>query len=150
MLRIAGRHTGIVSFLANAVASGTVEDDPGARRDEHVARQVGWVRKGVGDRLDDVELSSVLTLTVTVDRGGEIDRLIEARRWSGVTRADIDRIPAIAIGLSDAVIPSVDLETIAPVLALFAGGTRPRRSGGVRRTEYQARVDVRRRVNGLP
>lgn len=143
MLRIAGRHADIVGLLTTSVASGTVEDDPVARRDEHVARQIGWVREGAGDRFDDIELSSVLTLTITGDREGEIDRLIEARRWSGVTRADIDRMPAIAIGtaeqvaaqmvrtrealgLSYTVVSSADLGAFTPVMALLANQSADR------------------------
>ncbi len=136
MLRLAGRHADIVGLLTTSVASGVVEDDPLLRRDDHVARQIGWVREGAGDRFDRIELSSVLSVAVTDDRRGAIDRMIDARGWTGVTAADVDRMPAIAVGsvdgiaagllrwreglgLSYAVTSSDDLEAFAPVVAMI-------------------------------
>lgn len=136
MLRIAGRHADIVGFLTTSVASGVVEDDPLLRREDHVARQVGWVREGAGDRFDALELSSVLSLTVTGDRIGETGRMIEQRGWRDVTPDDVDRMPAVAIGTPDeiagrmvrwrealgfsyAVVSSDDMEAFAPVIEVL-------------------------------
>ncbi|HEV2529924.1 MAG TPA: TIGR03621 family F420-dependent LLM class oxidoreductase [Thermomicrobiales bacterium] len=133
MLRIAGRHADIVGLLTTSVASGAVEDDPVNRQVDHVERQLGWVREGAGERFEDLELSSVLTVIRTDDREGEIDRLIAERRWSGITRAHVDRMPAIAIGttrqiadhcrrwrerlrLTYFVVSSDDLDAFAPVI----------------------------------
>lgn len=136
MLRIAGRHADIVGFLTTSVASGVVEDDPLLRREDHVARQVGWVREGAGERFEDLELSTVLSLVVTSDRAGETGRLIEQRGWRGVTADDVDRMPAVAIGTPDeiaarmvrwrdvlgftyAVVSSDDMEAFAPVIGVL-------------------------------
>ena len=140
MLRIAGRHADIVGFLTTSVASGVVEDDPLLRREDHVARQVGWVRDGAGARFDDLELSSVLSLVVTDDRAGETERMIEQRSWRGVTPDDVDRMPAVAIGTTDeiagrmvrwrealgftyAVVSSDDMEAFAPVIGVLGAST---------------------------
>jgi probable F420-dependent oxidoreductase len=140
MLRLAGRHADIVGILTTSVASGVVEDEPLLRRDDHVARQIGWVREGAGERFGGIELSSVLSVEVTDDRAGAIERMIAERDWDGVTTADVVRMPAIAIGsteeiaeglarwrstlgLSYAVVSSDDLDAFAPVVArLGAGG----------------------------
>lgn len=140
MLRLAGRHADIVGFLTTSVASGVVEDEPLLRRDDHVARQIGWVREGAGERFGGIELSSVLSVEVTDDRARAIERMIAERGWHGVTAADVVRMPAIAVGsteeiaeglvrwrstlgLSYAVVSSDDLEAFAPVVArLGAGG----------------------------
>ncbi len=136
MLRIAGRHADIVGFLTTSVASGVVADDPLLRREDHVARQVGWVREGAGDRFGDLELSTVLSLVVTDDRAGETEWMIERRGWRDITSDDVDRMPAVAIGTSDeiagrmvrwrdalgftyAVVSSNDMEAFAPVIGLL-------------------------------
>lgn len=151
MLRLAGRHADIVGLLTTSVASGGVEDEPLLRRDDHVARQIGWVREGAGDRFGQIELSSVLSVDVTHDRSGALDGMIHARGWTGITGADVDRMPAIAIGSTDeiaaglvrwreqlgltyAVISSDDMEAFAPVIGQLRGtviGPAPsgRRSG---------------------
>lgn len=137
MLRIAGRHADIVGFLTTSVVSGVVEDDPLLRREDHVARQVGWVREGAGDRFHDLELSTVLSLVVTDDRVGETERMIERRGWRGITPDDVDRMPAVAIGTPEeisgrmvrwrdelgftyAVVSSDDMEAFAPVIGLVS------------------------------
>ena len=134
MLRLAGRHADIVGLLTTSVASGVVEDEPLLRRDDHVARQIGWVREGAGDRFGAIELSSVLNVDVTGDRAGAIERMIAERGWAGVTPADVDRMPAMAVGtvdeiaagldrwrsalgLSYAVVSSDDMDAFAPVVA---------------------------------
>ena len=134
MLRLAGRHADIVGLLTTSVASGTVEDDAVNRQVDHVRNQVGWIREGAGDRFGDIELSSVLTVVMTDDREGETERLIATRGWSGVGRAEVDRMPAVTIGtveqiadgcqhwrdelgLSYFVVSSDDLDVFAPVIA---------------------------------
>ncbi len=136
MLRIAGRHADIVGFLTTSVASGVVEDDPLLRRDDHVARQIGWVREGAGDRFESLELSTVLSLAVTGDRAGETERMIADRGWRDITPDDVDRMPAVAIGTRDeiagrmvrwrdalgfsyGVVSSDDMEAFAPVIEVL-------------------------------
>ncbi len=138
MLRIAGRHADIVGLLTTSVASGAVEDDAGLRQEAHVARQIGWVREGAGERFADIELSTVLTVVVTDDRQGSSDALIAASGWRGVDRAAVERMPAVAIGTTDEiadqcrhwrerlgisylVVSSDDLEAFAPVIGRLRG-----------------------------
>ena len=144
MLRIAGRHADIVGFLTTSVASGVVEDDPLLRQEDHVARQVGWVRAGAGNRFEAIELSTVQSLVVTDDREGETERMIEQRGWRGVTPDDVDRMPAVSIGTADeiagrmqrwrdalgityAVVSSDDMEAFAPVMGLLGDSALDRK-----------------------
>lgn len=55
ILTLAGRVANSVGILTTSVASGVREDNPTERLAVNVAKKVGWVRQGAGDRFPEVD-----------------------------------------------------------------------------------------------
>jgi alkanesulfonate monooxygenase SsuD/methylene tetrahydromethanopterin reductase-like flavin-dependent oxidoreductase (luciferase family) len=101
MLRLAGKHADIVSVLGTSVASGTVEDSPLERMPDEVDRKLGWIREGAGERYSQIELNLIPTVVLSDDRRIAADRIIDERRWAGVTPDDVLGMPSLLIGTHD-------------------------------------------------
>jgi probable F420-dependent oxidoreductase len=138
MLRLAGREADIVGFLGSSTRTGTLLDDPVERLAETVARKVGLVREGAGDRFGDLEMSTVIGVTITDEPGREAEALIRQRGWTGVTVEQVLDMPSLAIGSIDGIAETLEarrdrfgfsyhvvsdsaLETFAPVVARLSG-----------------------------
>jgi probable F420-dependent oxidoreductase len=137
MLRLAGREADIIGFLTTSVATGTVVDVPTSRMWSTVEQQIGYVREGAGDRFDQIELSSIITLIVTDQRRSATEQLIRERGWQGVTVEDVWTMPFIFIGSVDEIaaqmierrarlgvsyfiVSDATMETLAPIVAKLA------------------------------
>jgi probable F420-dependent oxidoreductase len=101
VLTLAGRRADIVGILTTSVATGTVVDEPTERLASSVAQKLAWVREGAGARYADIELSLIPTLVFEVDRENAAARLIAARKWTGVSVADVLAMPSVFIGSVD-------------------------------------------------
>jgi probable F420-dependent oxidoreductase len=108
MLRLAGREADIVGVMTIGVGTGVVVDDPRARMSAAVAEQISWVRDGAGDRFDAIELCTGIDVTITDDRRGQTEALIQRRGWSGFTVEDVWDMPAIHIGSVDQVVEDIE------------------------------------------
>jgi probable F420-dependent oxidoreductase len=98
VLTLAGRTADIVGILTTSVATGIVVDDASERVADAVAQKLAWVREGAGARFPDIELSLIPTLVFNEDRERAASDLMSARRWSGVTPADVRDMPSVFIG----------------------------------------------------
>lgn len=138
MLRLAGREADIVSILGSSTRTGTLLDDPAERLAEALKQKIAWVREGAGDRFDDVELSTVIGVTLTDDPRREAEALIRQRGWTAVAPDQVLDMPSLAIGsidriadtlearrelfgLSYYVVSDAALDTFAPVVARLRG-----------------------------
>jgi probable F420-dependent oxidoreductase len=98
VLSLAGREADIVGLLTTSVATGTVVDDARERLPAAVEQKLAWVREGAGARYPRIELSLIPTLVFEEDREQAAADLIAARRWTGVTAADVLAMPSVFIG----------------------------------------------------
>jgi probable F420-dependent oxidoreductase len=98
VLNLAGRLADIVGILTTSVATGTVVDEAAERLASSVAQKLAWVQEGAGARFADIELSLIPTLVFEDDREAAASHLIAARRWSGVSVADVLAMPSVFIG----------------------------------------------------
>jgi probable F420-dependent oxidoreductase len=138
MLTLAGQHADIVGFLTSSVASGTLEDDPTERLAESVEQKIGWVRRGAGERFDQIELSLIPSFLITADRQGRIEQLIQERGWRGITPEQVRAMPAVFVGTVEQIIDDIQerrerygfsylvvadsqLDACAPIVAALAG-----------------------------
>jgi probable F420-dependent oxidoreductase len=136
MLRLAGREAEIVSIMTASVATGSLVVDPAARNWARVREQIDWIRVGAGERFDRIELSTGADVVVTGDRRGETERYIARQGWGGLLPEDVWAMPNVFIGtvdeiaeamrmwrerlgLSYYVIDDVDMEAVAPIVALL-------------------------------
>ncbi len=138
MLTLAGREADTVGILTTATRTGTLVDDSSERLAEAVEEKVGWVRDGAAERFPDVELSLVVSVTITDDGPGAVEDLIRQRGWTGVAPAQVVEMPSIFIGpvaevvetmearrerfgFSYYVVPDRLLEAFSPVVARLTG-----------------------------
>lgn len=138
MLRLAGCEADIVGILGSSTRTGTLLDDPAERLAETVAQKVAWVREGAGDRFDDVELSTVIGVTITDNPRHEAAALIRRRDWTAVTPEQVLDMPSLAIGSINGIAETLEarrerfgfsyyvvsdsaLEAFAPVVARLRG-----------------------------
>lgn len=138
MLRLAGREADIVSILGSSTRTGTLLDEPAERLAEAMAQKIAWVREGAGDRFDDVELSTVIGVTLTDDPCREAEALIRQRGWTAVAPEQVLDMPSLAIGSIDGIADTLEarrerfglsyyvvsdsaLDTFAPVVARLRG-----------------------------
>jgi probable F420-dependent oxidoreductase len=98
VLTLAGREADIVGILTTSVATGTVVDDAAERLAGAVEQKLAWVREGAGARYSRIELSLIPTLLFEEDRERAAADLIAARRWTGVSTADVLDMPSVFIG----------------------------------------------------
>ncbi len=137
MLGIAGREADIVGILPRALPNGTISDDLSERSPEAIARKVGWVRDGAGDRFADVELSMMISVTVADDYRAAADTVAAERGWPGAADQVLD-MPSQFIGSVDRIVGLMrkrrerygctyfvvadgDMDALAPVVARLAG-----------------------------
>lgn len=138
ILTLAGRLANSVGILTTSVASGVREDNPTERLAVNVAKKVGWVRQGAGDRFPEVELSMIVTVIVTNNRRQRAEQLIGERGWSGLPVEEVFDMPSIFIGAVDDIVEAMEerrerygfsyyvvsdrhMDTCAPVVARLAG-----------------------------
>jgi probable F420-dependent oxidoreductase len=138
MLRLAGREANIVGILGSSTRTGTLADDPAERLAETVARKVASVREGAGDRFAELELSTVIGVTITDDPRREAETLVLRRGWTGTTPEQVLEMPSLVIGPVDGiaetlevrrdrlgfshyVVSDSDMEAFAPVVARLRG-----------------------------
>jgi alkanesulfonate monooxygenase SsuD/methylene tetrahydromethanopterin reductase-like flavin-dependent oxidoreductase (luciferase family) len=87
MLGIAGRKADIVGILPKALPGGTISEDLAERTPETVARKVEWVQEAAGTRVDEVELSMVISPDITDDHYGAAERYAVEQGW-GIAAAE--------------------------------------------------------------
>jgi probable F420-dependent oxidoreductase len=138
MLRLAGREADIVGILGSSTRTSTLVDDPAERLAETVAGKVALVRESAGDRFTELELSTVVGVTVTDDPRREAAALIDRRGWTGIAPEQVLEMPSFVIGsideiaetlearrdrlgLSYYVVSDADMEAFAPVVARLRG-----------------------------
>jgi probable F420-dependent oxidoreductase len=137
MLGIAGSEADIVGILPRALPNGTISDDLSERSPEGIARKVDWVRAGAGDRLAEVELSMMISVTVTDDHRAAAAIVAAERGWPGAADqvldmpsqfiGSVDRIAGLMherrerYGFTYFVVADGDMDALAPVVARLAG-----------------------------
>jgi probable F420-dependent oxidoreductase len=138
MLSIAAREADIIGILPKALTNGTISEDPIERLAETLAQKVEWIRQAAGERFDDIELSTVVTLEITRDQHNKAEQILHQRGWSGITAEQILEMPSMLIGSIDQitdkiqslrekyafsyfVIPDTCLEIFAPIVARLTG-----------------------------
>jgi hypothetical protein len=138
MLRLAGREADIVGILNSSVTSGTLVSDPTGLSPGALTERVGWVREGAGARFNDVELSMLVSVIVTVEPREAAARLASREGWDGVTADEVLAMPSVLIGPAEGIVAEMrarrerhgvsysgvsdgDMEAFAPVVAGLAG-----------------------------
>jgi len=138
MCRLAGREADIVSLMTVDTSSGVMVADPAELLAESVRTKIGWVREGAGDRFQEIELSTTMSVTITGDRRGVAAELVEAQGWTDVTIEDVLEMPSRFIGtvaeiveqmrtrrdedgFSYYIVTDKAMETCAPIVAAIAG-----------------------------
>ena len=138
ILRLAGRLADTVGILTTRVATGVQVDDPAERLATCVVEKLAWVREGAGARIDELEMSLLITPLVTDSRGARAEVLIRERGWTGVTVDDVLAMPSIFIGSVEQIVEAMSarraqygfsyyviadrhLDAFGPVVARLAG-----------------------------
>jgi alkanesulfonate monooxygenase SsuD/methylene tetrahydromethanopterin reductase-like flavin-dependent oxidoreductase (luciferase family) len=138
MLRLAGREADIVGILGSSTRTGTLLDDPAERRADAVAQKIALIREGAGERFDAIELSTIVSVTLSDAPRAAAQVQIDRRGWSGVTVDDVLAMPTLAIGTIDGIASTLEarrerfglsyyvvsdaaIETFAPVVARLRG-----------------------------
>ncbi len=130
LLEHAGRHADIVGLSG----SGRTLDD-GHRHEvhwtlEYLDRQIEQIRRGAGDRFDQIELNALVQrVEVTDDRNASLDAM--CAHVPGLNRSDAGSVPYMLIGTIDEIVEQLygarqrwgisyfvvrDLDTFTPVL----------------------------------
>jgi probable F420-dependent oxidoreductase len=100
MLAIAGREADIVNLQGVSTAGGVMSEDPAGRSPEAVTRRIERIRAAAGQRFEDIELSTVVTLAVTDRPRQAADEMARVRGW-GVSADQVLAMPAVLIGTPD-------------------------------------------------
>lgn len=134
ILSIAAREANIIHFLPSTIATGTLVANPRDRLPDVLAERISWVREQAGDRFQDIVLSPSAEFVVTTDQRAGAEKLIECRGWHDVTIEEVGEMPGVFIGTVDEiaaamirrrehfgfsyfVVPSADIEQVAPIVA---------------------------------
>lgn len=104
MLGIAAREADIVGIQTVVTTSGDLEMDPANWLAATIQRKVDLIRDAAGDRFDDVELSTTVSIDITGDRGAGARKAIVERGWQGVAVADVLEMPGLLIGTSEEIV----------------------------------------------
>lgn len=138
MLGIAAREADIVGIQTVVTTSGDLEMDPANWLATTIQRKVDLIRDAAGDRFDDVELNTTVSIHITGDRVAGARRVIGEHGWQGVSVADVLEMPALLIGtpadivdqvrqrrdrfgLSYFVVSEKNVEVVAPVILELSG-----------------------------
>ncbi len=138
MLGIAAREADIVGIQTVVTTSGDLEIDPANWLATTIQRKVDLIRDAAGDRFDDVELNTTVSIHITGDRAAGARRVIGEHGWQGVSVADVLEMPALLIGtpadivdqvrqrrdrfgLSYFVVSEKNVELVAPVILELSG-----------------------------
>jgi probable F420-dependent oxidoreductase len=138
MLQLAGREADAVGILPKALANGAISEDLAERSPETVTRKVDWVRQAAADRPGEVELSMMVSVTVTDDHRTAAERAAAERGWGAAAAERVLEMPSVLIGPVDRiteqlqarrdrygfsylVVSDEDMETFAPVVDRLAG-----------------------------
>lgn len=134
LLTLAGREANIVALAPKARTDGTLETK--SLTAAATARKVEWVRQSAGERLDDLEISTlVYAVEVTGDRAGVASQL--AADWE-LTIDDVLSSPHQLIGTIDRIVEDLqsrreqfgisyvvvfeaNMQALAPIVARLAG-----------------------------
>ena len=101
MLGIAGREADIVGILPKALPNGTISEDLSERSPETIAQKVDWVRQAAGERLGEVELSMMISVTVADHYRKAAERLATKRGWGAAAADFVLGMPATFVGSVD-------------------------------------------------
>ncbi len=138
MLSIAAQEADIIGILPIALMNGTISDNPVERMASTIAQKVEWIREAAGDRFEDIELSMIVSLSITEHQQQRAEQIMREREWGSLATQDVLDMPSILIGtveeiteklytlrelygLSYFVIPDASVEAFAPVVAQLAG-----------------------------
>jgi probable F420-dependent oxidoreductase len=136
VLGLAGREADIVSINLNNAAGKFDENSFATSTAEETHEKIGWIRKGAGDRFDDIELEIGMMFIIINDVG-----IAEAESWAkvmGIPMAGLPSWPHALVGSVDSIcdelqrrreeygisyicIPDHLGEAFAPVVARLAG-----------------------------
>ncbi|HEX2618604.1 MAG TPA: hypothetical protein VHL11_00620, partial [Phototrophicaceae bacterium] len=132
----------IVGLLTTSVSTGTVLDDPTERLSEKVQQKLAWIREGAAaksaTRFDELELSLIPSFTLTEDRQGYAEQLIQERGWNGISVDQVLAMPSQLIGTLDEIVAEMivrreqygfsyyviddsEMEQLAPLVARLNG-----------------------------
>ena len=138
MLRLAAREADVVNLQTVTLTSGRVEDEGRQRLLEAEADRLRVLRAAAGTRFDAIELSKLVTVSVTDAPEQTAADLIRARGWADVTPAQVLDMPSILLGTPDSmvdrlcarreqlgfsyiVVPRQQMAALAPVVSQLAG-----------------------------
>lgn len=138
ILSIAGRGADIAHIMPRTIATGTLIADPRDRLTAAIAEKVNWLREAAGERFSAIEIGFGATFLVADDRRAATERLIQERKWNGVTIEDVWDMPSMFIGSLDQIVsdmffrreqlgfsyftlPDDEMDACAPVVARMAG-----------------------------
>lgn len=138
MLKIAAREANIVNILNSSVTTGTLISAPAGFSPGAATEKVEWVREAAGARFDDVELSMVVSVTVTDEPREEAARYGARQGWEGVKADEVLAMPSVFIGpvariaaemsvrrerygVSYFVVSDSDMDAFSPVVASLVG-----------------------------
>ncbi len=107
MLGIAAREADIVGIQTVVTTSGDLEMDPANWLAATVQRKVDLIRDAAGDRFDDVELNTTVSIDITGDRDAGARKVIVERGWRSVSVADVLEMPALLIGTPREIVDQV-------------------------------------------
>ncbi|HEX9987582.1 MAG TPA: TIGR03621 family F420-dependent LLM class oxidoreductase [Chloroflexia bacterium] len=134
MLTLAGREANIVALAPKALPDGSLETK--SLTASATARKVAWIRQSAGERLDDLEINTLLqAVQVTADREGATARFVAD--W-GLTPEEVLGSPHLLIGdieqitedlqsrreqfgISYVVVFEANMQALAPIVARLAG-----------------------------
>jgi probable F420-dependent oxidoreductase len=138
MLGIAGREADIVGILPKALPSGSISDALSERSPQTMERRIEWVREAAGERFPDIELSTMISVTIADDHRQAAERFAVERGW-GREAADLvlempskfvgsrvrvgDEMHARRdrLGLSYYVVSDRELEAVGPLVEDLSG-----------------------------
>ncbi|MGH2736224.1 MAG: TIGR03621 family F420-dependent LLM class oxidoreductase [Actinomycetota bacterium] len=138
MLRIAGREADVVGILPKALPNGAISEELSERSPEVIAKKIEWVREGAGARLDDVELSMMIGVTLADDYRHAAELVAVAQGWGSGAADLVLNMPSQFVGSADRiaeemharrdryglsyyVVSDRDMEAFGPVVHRLAG-----------------------------
>jgi probable F420-dependent oxidoreductase len=98
MLGLAGREADIVSILPRALPDGTISEDMSERTAAATARKVDWIRAGAGDRIDEIELSMMISPLITERHEDAATQFAVARGWGPGAAMHVSDVPSAFVG----------------------------------------------------
>jgi probable F420-dependent oxidoreductase len=107
MLSLAAREADIVGLQTVTTTSGSVVADPANWLASTVSRKVDLIARVAGDRFDQIELSSTVTLHPCPDRELGAREMAARRGWHDVATRDVLDMPAFLIGTPDEMIEQI-------------------------------------------